>query len=90
MTLAAARQFIQRAVTDRAFVQQVNAAPNSEAVQEILSQQSLAFNYEEFVRAYFNLLTCCQTIEQAKAAKEVKLWWDCLKYTLNRSEADIQ
>lgn len=84
MTLAAAQQFIQRAVNDRELVQRINKAADNESVRHVLSELGLDFNYVEFEQAYFNVLTWCQTYDQAEAVKEVKLWWDYLGYCLER------
>ena len=81
MTLAAAQQFIQRAVNDPDMVRRMNDARDKSAVRKILDELKFNFNREEFEPAYLNLLTCCQTEAQADAVKEVKLWWDCLEYT---------
>ena len=81
MTIAAAQKFIQQAVNDSGLIQRINAAPNEEGVREILAELGMEFNLEEFEMAYYNVLTWCQTHEQAEAVKEVKLWWDCLGQT---------
>lgn len=84
MTLASAQQFIQRAVNDPALVQEINAAPDHEEIEQILTTHQFSFNGEHFEQAYFNVLTWCQTHEQADAVKEVKLWWDCLQQCMDR------
>lgn len=83
MTLPAAQQFIQRAVNDPELVERINSAPDSASVLQILSDLEMDFNYEEFERAYYNVLTWCQTHQQADAVKEIKLWWDCLGCCFN-------
>lgn len=90
MTIAAAESFIRRAVSGPELVQRINTATDRAAVNEIFSEFDISFTQEEFEQAYFNLLTCCQIIEQAKAVKEVKLWWDCLGYALDQHEKDVR
>lgn len=84
MTLAAAQKFIQRTVSDYDLVDRINAAPDSEEIQQILSGLNLHFNHEEFEKAYFNVLTQCQTHEQAEIVKGIKMWWDCLGFCLSQ------
>ena len=86
MTLDAAQQFIQRAVNDRDLVEQINSASDAQQVQQILSKLNLHFNYEEFEQAYWNVLTWCQTYQQAEAVKEIKLWWDFLSAAFARTK----
>ena len=86
MTIAAAESFIQQALLDPISIQKINAAPNKTAVEQVFAELGLSFNDEEFEQAYINLLTCCQTIEQAETVKEIKLWWDYFQYTLNQYE----
>lgn len=86
MTLAAAQQFIQRAVNDREMVCRINSAANRYEVRQILSELDLCFDQDEFEPAFFNVLTWCRTFEQAEAVKEVKMWWDFLGIYLERSE----
>lgn len=85
MTIAAAESFILRAVADPVLVQRINAAPDKNAVNEIISELSLNFDADQFQKAYFNLLTSCQTELQANGVKEVKLWWDCLEYSFQQT-----
>jgi hypothetical protein len=82
MTLAAAQQFIQRAINDPDMVSRMNAAPDGTAIRQILEQMNLPFDKEEFDPAYVNMLTWCQTHEQAEAVKEIRVWWDFLWFTL--------
>lgn len=88
MTIAAAESFIQQALSDPTSIQRINAAPDKAAVKQIFAELELSFDNEEFEHAYLNLLTCCQTREQAETVKEIKLWWDCLQYTLEMSKED--
>lgn len=78
MSLDAAQKFIVTAAADQTLVQTINEAGDDVAIRQILAENGFEFNYEEFEKAYFNVLTWCQTVEQASAVKEVKQWWDCL------------
>ena len=82
MSLDAAQKFIQRAVSDSDLVDQINSAADSTEIQQILFDMNLSFNHEEFEQAYYNVLTWCQTHEQADIVKGIKLWWDCLGYSM--------
>ncbi|MHC4553090.1 MAG: Nif11-like leader peptide family RiPP precursor [Planctomycetota bacterium] len=84
MTIAMAQQFIERVVNDKALADQINAAPDSEAIQTTLSDLGYCFNHEEFEKAYYNVLTNCQTYGQAEFIKGIKLWWDCLGYCFSQ------
>lgn len=85
MTLAAAQQFIQRVIADSDLVDQINDAADSDDIRKILGDLNLPFNHEEFEQAYYNVLTWCQTYEQADIVKGIKLWWDCLGYSLSQA-----
>jgi D-lyxose ketol-isomerase len=85
MTVSSAQQFIQHTVIDPSLVQRINAASDKTEIEEILREIKYEFNYEQFDKAYFNVLTWCQTHEQAQAVKEVKLWWDCLGYYMAKA-----
>ena len=82
MTLDAAQKFIQRATWDSDLVDQINSASDAAEIQQILSVLHLPFNHEEFEQAYYNVLTWCQTHEQADIVKGIKLWWDCLGFSI--------
>jgi hypothetical protein len=84
--MAAAEKFIRRALWDHDLVRQVNAAPDSAAVAQLLAELDLSFNCEEFEESCRHLLTQCQTYEQAAPIEEIKLWWHCLGQALNQSE----
>ena len=83
MTMAAAQKFIQRALRDPDLVRQVNRAPDNAALVQLLAEQGLSFNYDEFDEASRHLLTECQTHEQAQVIEEIKLWWRCLGQALS-------
>lgn len=85
MTIDAAQQFIQQAVNDPELVSRINSAPDNTAILNILSEKEMVFDYEQFEKAYYNVLTWCQNHAQANAVKEIKLWWDCLGYCMNTS-----
>lgn len=89
MTVAAAESFIRRAISDHALVQRINASSDKAAINEIFLQLQLNFDPEEFEQGYFKLLTHCRIIEQAEAVREVKLWWDCLGYTLENPKEEF-
>ena len=78
MTLDAAQKFIVAAVQEPELVERINLAADSEGVKRILAENDFEFNYEEFEKAYFNVLTWCQNIDQANAVEQVKAWWDFL------------
>jgi hypothetical protein len=82
MTLAAAQTFIQAVVNDPELVTRINLADDIAALQGILSELEMAFSDEEFEQAYFNVLTWCRTFQQAEAVKEIKLWWNGLRYCM--------
>lgn len=88
MTLAAAQKFIQQAVNDPNLVCRINSAPDKATVQRILGDLELNFDDEEFEPAYFNVLTWCQTHDQAAAVQEVGQWWSCLSQILASSDSD--
>jgi len=88
MTIAAAESFVQIALSDTIPIQKINAAPDKTGVKQIFEELGLSFDCEEFELAYLNVLACCQTREQAEAVEEIKLWWDCVQYTLAISESD--
>ncbi len=89
MTIAAADSFIRQTMARPVLVQQINMIPDKAGLKRNLAELNLSFNRDEFETAYTNLLTCCQTIEQAESLKEIKLWWDCLEYTLEQAETDV-
>lgn len=86
MTIAGAQRFIEQVVTDEQLVGRINSASDSQAVRQILFDLDFCFNHEDFDKAYYNVLTACQTYGQAEIVKGIKLWWDCLGYSLGRSE----
>ena len=86
MTIAAAQKFILKAVQEPELVSRINAADDEAEIRDILSQEQFIFNHDEFEKAYFNVLTWCQTSEQAEVVEEIKMWWDYLGICLNRSE----
>lgn len=88
MTLVSAQQFLQRTVNDPALVQKINTAPDRDAIEQILAEHHFSFNDEQIEQAYYNVLTWCQTHEQAETVKEVKLWWDCLRCYMDRRVAE--
>lgn len=88
MTIAAAESFIHQALSDPTLVQRINAASDKAAVKQLFAELKLSFDNEEFELAHLNLLTCCQTLEQAEAVKEMKLWWDYFQYALGPLETD--
>ncbi len=78
MTIAAARKFIQQALWDHDWVRRVNSAPDLAALEQMLTELDMCFNYQEFEEACNHLLTQCQTHEQGQVIKEIRLWWQCL------------
>lgn len=84
MTVAAAQKFIRRIQAEEDLVSQINSAPNEPAVQHLLSDLELQFNYDQFEQAYHLALTQCQTQEHAEHIKDIKLWWDYLGYSFSQ------
>lgn len=78
MSIAHAKTFIKRASLEPKLIYRINEAPDQHAVQMILTEEGLSFNVHEFEEAYSNLLTQCQTIDQANMLNEIKMWWELL------------
>lgn len=84
MTMAAAQNFVKQVLWNHDLVDRVNAAPDQAALTELLAEQGLSFNYDEFEAACRYWLTQSQTHEQAQAIEEIKLWWHCLGHALQQ------
>jgi hypothetical protein len=74
-------------VKDPDLVCHINSAADKSEVQRILNKCSLNFDEDEFEPAYFNVLTWCQTHDQAEAVQEVGQWWTYLMHILDTSTA---
>lgn len=89
MTIASAQSFIQRTVNDYELIQRLNTAADSKAFDKILGENGFEFDSDEFYAAFTNVLTWCQTQQQADAVNEVKFWYDCLIQTFDDTRKEV-
>lgn len=82
MSIANARKFILTVLTDRDLYERINNSASVKAVQTLLADEGMEFNYADFDEAYFSVLTQCGNEEEARLVKEIRLWWDCLGQAL--------
>lgn len=78
MTMKAAIAFIKQARVDNELRKQLNIADNQAERENYLQDMGLVFNYAEFEDAYNNMLSSCQTEDEASVLQEFKMWWDFL------------
>lgn len=78
MTIAAALNFIDRALVDEGLRARINGADDSEQLEQVMAVESLVFGAHDFDEAYHHRLTQCQQAEAADQLRELKMWWDLL------------
>ena len=76
MSIENAKRFIGKALQDKHLRDGINSASTSAEVTAFLESQNLSFTYSEFDEAFTNLLTQCQSEEDANMLKEFRMWWD--------------
>lgn len=76
MSLDNAKKFMSNAMKDKQLRDGVNSASTAEEVDAFLESKNLSFTYSEFDEVYNNLLTQCQSEEDANMLKELRMWWD--------------
>ena len=85
MTIGDALAFIKRSLSDSELRKRLNGAESKAELQQILAEELISFDPNEFDEAYNHKLTECQEEEEADQLKELKLWWDLLGQVLEPS-----
>jgi len=75
VTIGKAKEFILRGMQDGDLRSQVLASKDTASLAMILEKKDLKFSDHHFDEAFHNLLTQCQTQEQADQLKEFRVWW---------------
>lgn len=82
MTIGNALAFIKRSLGDADLRTRLNRAESKEALDQIMTDESIKFSAHDFDEAYNHNLTECQEEEMAEQIKELKQWWDLLNHIL--------
>ena len=82
MSIANAKSFIKRGMTDPELRKALNRASNLNELNRILTEQDLRFSFPEFTEAYTNTLVQCQFEDDANQLKEFKMWWELLSMSV--------
>ena len=75
MTIGKAKQFIQRGMQDSDLRARVLASSSGAPMKAILVEEDLIFSDHDFDEAFNNLLTQCQSQDQADQLREFRMWW---------------
>lgn len=86
MTIGNAKQFIHRGMRDSGFRTRLLAPEDHASLQAILAQEHILFSDHDFDEAFHNLLTQCQTQEQAEQLREFRTWWGMILSLLSRQQ----
>ena len=78
MTVENAKRFIRQAMQDKDLRDKLNSAAGPEEIAAILEEQNIPFTYPEFDEGFNNLLTGCQTAEDADRLREFRMWWEMI------------
>lgn len=75
MTIGKAKQFIQRGMLDSDLRARVLASSDGAPMKTVLVEEDLIFSDHDFDEAFHNLLTQCQSQDQADQLREFRMWW---------------
>ena len=75
MTIGNAKQFIQRGMLESDLRARLLASHDNVSLEGLLKEEDLLFSDGDFDEAFHNLLTQCQTREQADQLNAFRMWW---------------
>ena len=89
MSIAHAKRFIHRVLAEADLVDRINDAPDEPTVRDILAHEGFEFNANDFDEAFHNLLTQCQWEDQADCLQGVRMWWEFLGASFQRTNPNL-